>query len=91
MERWATGCRQAGQSVRDGSFLASCQLASSQQPDERLTGASNNVQQSFVNGLSDVPLLYETIGQSFDRAAVKYAHCDALIVPQQHVRWTTRN
>jgi len=29
------------------------------------------------------PLLYETIGQSFDRAAVKYAHCDALIVPQQ--------
>jgi len=45
-------------------------------------------QQSFVNGLSDVPLLYETIGQSFDRAAVKYAHCDALIVPQQHIRWT---
>src|SRR5882724_349558 len=42
---------------------------------------------SFVNGLSDVPLLYETIGQSFDRAAQQFANCDALIAPHQNIRW----
>ncbi|HYM34358.1 MAG TPA: AMP-binding protein, partial [Steroidobacteraceae bacterium] len=45
-------------------------------------------QYSFVNGLSDVPLLYETIGKAFDRAAATYAHCDALIVPHQNIRWS---
>src|SRR5690349_21685976 len=43
---------------------------------------------SFVNGLADTPLLYETIGQAFDKAAAKFANADALIVPHQKVRLT---
>src|SRR5215831_17165712 len=43
---------------------------------------------SFVNGLADVPLLYETIGQAFDRAAIQYPQNEALVVPQQKIRWT---
>ena len=43
---------------------------------------------SFVHGTHDVPLLYETIGQAFDRIAERFATCDALIVPHQQVRWT---
>jgi fatty-acyl-CoA synthase len=46
---------------------------------------------SFVNGTSDVPLWYETIGQAFDRQAARFATCDALIVPHQQVRWTYRD
>ncbi len=46
------------------------------------------IRQSFVNGLADTPLLYETIGQAFDRAAEKFAQHDALIVPRQDIRWT---
>ncbi len=43
---------------------------------------------SFVHGAHEVPLLYETIGQAFDRTAARFASCDALIVPQQQIRWT---
>jgi fatty-acyl-CoA synthase len=43
---------------------------------------------SFVHGASDVPLLYETIGQVFDRMATHFAACDALVVPHQQIRWT---
>jgi fatty-acyl-CoA synthase len=43
---------------------------------------------SFVHGAHDVPLLYETIGQAFDRTALRFAQCDALIVPYQNIRWT---
>jgi fatty-acyl-CoA synthase len=50
--------------------------------------ASQGQSKSFVNGLADTPLLYETIGQAFDRAAAKFANCDALIVPHQKIRWT---
>jgi fatty-acyl-CoA synthase len=43
---------------------------------------------SFVQGAADVPLKYETIGRAFDEAAHKFAGRDALIVPQQQVRWS---
>jgi len=43
---------------------------------------------SFVHGAHDAPLLYETIGQAFDRAAACYPQNDALIVPHQNIRWT---
>jgi fatty-acyl-CoA synthase len=44
--------------------------------------------QSFVHGASDVPLLYETIGQVFDRMATRFADREALIVPYQKICWT---
>jgi fatty-acyl-CoA synthase len=43
---------------------------------------------SFVQGASDIPLKFETIGQAFDATALKFAHRDALIVPGQQVRWS---
>jgi fatty-acyl-CoA synthase len=43
---------------------------------------------SFVQGASDVPLQYDTIGRAFDATAARYALRDALIVPHQNVRWT---
>ena len=46
------------------------------------------MQQSFVNGLSDVPLIYETIGQAFDRAASVHGSREALVVPHQNIRWS---
>jgi fatty-acyl-CoA synthase len=43
---------------------------------------------SFVQGASDVPLKYETIGRAFDETAQRFAGLDALIVPTQRVRWS---
>jgi fatty-acyl-CoA synthase len=43
---------------------------------------------SFVEGASDVPLKYETIGRAFDETARRFARLDALIVPTQRVRWS---
>jgi fatty-acyl-CoA synthase len=43
---------------------------------------------SFVEGAGDVPLKYETIGRAFDETAQRFARRDALIVPQQQVRWS---
>ena len=43
---------------------------------------------SFVHGASTTPLLYETIGQAFDRAAAAHASQDALVVVHQNIRWT---
>jgi fatty-acyl-CoA synthase len=43
---------------------------------------------SFVQGASEVPLKYETIGQAFDQTAQRFAESDALIVPEQQVRWS---
>ncbi len=43
---------------------------------------------SFVAGSCEVPLKYETIGQAFDDTALWFASRDALIVPQQQVRWS---
>jgi fatty-acyl-CoA synthase len=43
---------------------------------------------SFVQGASDVPLKFETIGHAFDATAAKFGGRDALIVPWQQVRWS---
>jgi fatty-acyl-CoA synthase len=44
--------------------------------------------QSYVNGASDAPLRYETIGRAFDDAAARWADRDALVVCHQDIRWT---
>jgi fatty-acyl-CoA synthase len=43
---------------------------------------------SYVCGASSTPLLGETIGIHFDRAAKQWASLDALIVRHQQIRWT---
>ncbi|HWM66579.1 MAG TPA: AMP-binding protein [Steroidobacteraceae bacterium] len=43
---------------------------------------------SFVHGANDVPLKYATLGCAFDEAASRWKDRDALIVPQQRIRWT---
>jgi fatty-acyl-CoA synthase len=44
--------------------------------------------QSYVHGGSDKPLIGQTIGQFFDRAAERWGDCDALVVRHQDIRWT---
>ncbi|MFZ5675734.1 MAG: AMP-binding protein [Pseudomonadota bacterium] len=44
--------------------------------------------QSYVHGVSDIPLIGQTVGAFFDMAARRWADCDALIVRHQKVRWT---
>lgn len=43
---------------------------------------------SYVSGISDTPLLGQTIGQALDRAAEKWGTREALVSPSQDVRWT---
>ena len=43
---------------------------------------------SYVHGASDVPLLGETVGAHFDRAAALWPDRRALIVREQGVRWS---
>jgi fatty-acyl-CoA synthase len=43
---------------------------------------------SYVSGTSTVPLLGETIGVHFDRAAARYAGREALVSCHQGIRWT---
>ncbi|PWU06150.1 MAG: AMP-binding protein [Terriglobia bacterium] len=43
---------------------------------------------SYVCGTSSLPLLGETIGVHFDRAAVRWSGREALVVRHQKVRWT---
>ena len=43
---------------------------------------------SYVRGANTPPLLNETIGQRFTRAAQQWPDRDALIVRHQNVRWT---
>jgi fatty-acyl-CoA synthase len=43
---------------------------------------------SFVQGLADVPLRFQTIGAVLDEAAAQYGPCEALVVRHQDVRWT---
>jgi len=45
-------------------------------------------QPSYVHGSSATPLIGETIGLYFDRAVAKWHDREALVVPQQGVRWT---
>jgi fatty-acyl-CoA synthase len=47
-------------------------------------------QPSYVHGVSDTPLIGETIGAHFDRIADRFAARDALISRHQQVRWSYR-
>ncbi|HKT52747.1 MAG TPA: AMP-binding protein [Candidatus Angelobacter sp.] len=42
---------------------------------------------SYVCGLSSLPLLGETIGEHFDRAAGRWPDREALVVRHQNIRW----
>ncbi|MDP6875922.1 MAG: AMP-binding protein [Alphaproteobacteria bacterium] len=44
--------------------------------------------QSYTYGASAVPLIGETIGVNFDKAAARWADREALVVRHQGVRWT---
>jgi fatty-acyl-CoA synthase len=44
--------------------------------------------QSYVQGASSVPLIGETIGAHFDRAALRWRDCAALVVRHQDIRWS---
>jgi fatty-acyl-CoA synthase len=45
---------------------------------------------SFVHGLDDSPLRYETVGQALDAGVQAWGSNEALIVRHQGVRWTYR-
>jgi fatty-acyl-CoA synthase len=44
--------------------------------------------QSYVHGASDVPLIGDTIGVHFDKAAERWSERDALIARHQNIRWS---
>ena len=46
--------------------------------------------QSYVSGISDVPLNYETIGQALDNTTRIHGNRQALVVCHQNIRWTYR-
>lgn len=43
---------------------------------------------SYLSGVSDTPLSYETIGQALDRVADRAPHAEALVVCDQAIRWS---
>lgn len=43
---------------------------------------------SYVHGVCEVPLKYETIGRAFDDGVRRWDSREALIVPHQRVRWS---
>ncbi|WP_156164530.1 AMP-binding protein [Bradyrhizobium sp. LTSP885] len=43
---------------------------------------------SYVCGISDTPLLGETIGRALDRARARWGDREALVSPSHNVRWT---
>ncbi|HKU13328.1 MAG TPA: AMP-binding protein [Steroidobacteraceae bacterium] len=45
---------------------------------------------SYVCGVGDEPLLYETVGTVLEEAATRWGEREALIVRQQNIRWTYR-
>ncbi|WP_024303422.1 AMP-binding protein [Pseudogulbenkiania sp. MAI-1] len=45
-------------------------------------------QASYVHGVSQTPLIGQTIGQYFDAACARHAAREALVVRQQSVRWS---
>ena len=44
--------------------------------------------QSYAHGVSTTPLIGDTIGAHFDKAAERWSERDALVVRQQNVRWS---
>ena len=47
-------------------------------------------QMSYVHGATDIPLLGETLGASFDRTVARWGDRPALVVRSQDVRWSYR-
>jgi fatty-acyl-CoA synthase len=43
---------------------------------------------SYVNGASSKPLIYDTIGENFDKTAQMWSKREALVVHHQNIRWT---
>src|SRR5690348_3587716 len=43
---------------------------------------------AYAHGVSDTPLLGETIGANFERLAQAHADREAVVVVHQNVRWT---
>ncbi|MCW3474992.1 AMP-binding protein [Limobrevibacterium gyesilva] len=52
--------------------------------------ASSQVAMSYVSGMSDMPLLGDTIGQHFDRTVARFGDRLALVARQQGLRWSWR-
>ncbi|MGY3694101.1 fatty-acyl-CoA synthase [Bradyrhizobium sp. USDA 3240] len=50
--------------------------------------ASTPKADSYVCGISDTPLLGETIGRSLERARARWGDREALVSPSHNVRWT---
>src|SRR5262245_18498387 len=46
--------------------------------------------QSYVQGMTNQPLIGKTIGEMFDEMSATHADRDALVVAHQQVRWTYR-
>ncbi|MBN9012209.1 MAG: AMP-binding protein, partial [Rhizobiales bacterium] len=46
---------------------------------------------SYVCGISDAPLLGETIGTALERAVARWGDREALVSPSHNVRWTWRD
>ncbi|MBT6535957.1 MAG: AMP-binding protein [Rhodospirillaceae bacterium] len=44
--------------------------------------------QCYAHGISDVPLIGDTIGQHFDAAAARWADQNALVVRHQDIKWS---
>jgi fatty-acyl-CoA synthase len=59
-------------------------------PGEDAMGASGQsaLGQSYVHGASTVPLIGDTIGVHFDKAAARWRDSDALVVRHQKIRWS---
>ncbi|HWK46500.1 MAG TPA: AMP-binding protein [Stellaceae bacterium] len=53
-----------------------------------MSGQQPSYGPSYVHGSSATTLIGETIGVYFDRAVAKWRNREALVVPQQGVRWT---
>ncbi len=45
---------------------------------------------SYVCGTSDQPLIYQTIGDAFDQAVVRWPQKEAVVVCHQGIRWSYR-
>jgi len=47
-----------------------------------------NETNSYVCGISDQPLIYQTIGDAFDQAVEQWADKEAIVVRHQDIRWS---
>jgi fatty-acyl-CoA synthase len=50
----------------------------------------NDIAESYVSGVAEVPLLGQTIGAALERAATQWTDRSALISPTQQIHWTWR-